>query len=120
LSGSEIKTEVHGYIEVSHGLNDEGDYIWQFAQLKKQRPFPNDLRFFYDQISKGLDPLFQKVKWTIYPPPSDWEIKVIAVKAHGVGKLWSFDEEEMSKPLPKLCKVLNDYLDKLPKPKRKI
>ena len=120
LAGSDVKTEQHGYVEVTHGLNGSGDYIWQFAQLKKQRPFPDDLRFFYDQISKGLDPLFQGIEWVMYPPPSDWEIKIISVKAKGVGKLWSFDEDEMGKPLPNICKILSDYLDTLPRPRRKL
>ena len=32
--------------------------------------------------------------------------------------VWSFDEDEMNKPLPEICKILNEYLDKMPRKRR--
>lgn len=113
LSGANVSKLEHRWVIVEYGLNENGDYIWHFSQHRRERPFPQNLDLFYRIIATHLNKVIPSdVTVRIYPPPSDWEIKVISIVAKEIGKRWNFDEEDMSKHLIPICDHMSDEIEK--------
>ena len=113
LAGQNIKKYTHRWVQVDHGLNEQGDYIWHISQHRRERPFPDNLNLFWKIIANHIDKVIpDDIKVKMDNPPSDWEIKVMSVRALGIGKNWNFDEDDMEKPLEAMCDHLSDEIDK--------
>jgi len=89
-----------GLVDMEHGKNRDGDYIWHFMPVDHRVKFPDDLTFIYSVLKGELDRIIPDGhRVDVYPPEKNWEIKVISVVARKIGKWWSFDSEDMKKPL---------------------
>lgn len=115
-SSVDLKTEKFGWTEIEHGLTDEGDYVWHFSNHHKHRRFPNDLttikRIIVTYLSKAIP---EDIKKLVIDPPSDWEKKVLTVKAFGFGKLWNYDvliDEANNKYIPKIGELISEEIEK--------
>lgn len=121
LAGQNIKKFEHRWVVVEHGLNEDGDYIWHVSQHRRERPFPEKLDLFWQIIANYLDKVIPgDVKVKMDKPPGDWEIKVLSVRALGIGKNWNFDEDDMSTPLEAMCDHLSNEIDKVNPRKRRL
>ena len=106
-------TEKFDLLEVEHGYNDEGDYIWHFANAHRSRPFPNDIEYVCRVIATYFDPHIPKgVDVDVFFPPADWEKKVLTVIGRKLGKKWNFDEEKINAELETIGKLLSETMSK--------
>ena len=101
-----------GWAEIQHGLNQDNDYVWHFSTHHPKRVFPPDFTIISRAIVTYLEKVIPNgVKRDFFPPPENWEKKVITVVARGLGDQWNFDEESMGKYLPKIAEYINEEID---------
>lgn len=109
----EPKVISNKYVSVSYGPNGEGDYIFNIEQLTMARPFPANLKHIYGFIIRHLDKILKIAdRREVLPPPSDWDFKLITVKAVKLDK-WNFEEDTLVKPIEDLIEEIAKYLDLL-------
>ena len=119
LSGSEVKVIDGKYSEISYGPNSDGDYAIHIAQTKKERPFPENLSDMHRLSIKYLDHILKLAdKREVYPPPADWDYKLITIVCKNLSNKWNFYEDDLEKALKELSKYVDIYLDMVT-PKRK-
>lgn len=114
-----FKRTEYKYVEVEAGLTDEGNYAWHFASFRREKPFPKDPVLFIRIIKTYLEPALpadSDVK--VMLSPGNWDKSVISVIVKGIGKQWNFNEEMINKPIPKICELMNEEIDRIT-PKRK-
>jgi hypothetical protein len=111
----EVIQEIKGdYTTISHGDNDAGDYIIHIIQTHLERPFPQDLTPIYSIIKKHLDPhLKMGDKVIVFPPPPEWEFKLITLKCKNIASKWNFYPESLKTPCEALVKELDEYLNEI-------
>lgn len=110
--------ENYNLLEVEHGLNDQGDYVWHFSNRHPARMFPQKLDAIVKIIKEKLSTVISdSTTVDVFFSPADWDKKIITVVARGVGKLWSFDEESMTKRLPEIGEEVSEFLNRI-HPKR--
>lgn len=108
----ELKAEKHGWVEVEHGETEDQDYVWHFSDHHAQRTIPEDQQKCIQIIATYLSKVIpEDIEVTCLPSPDGWEKKVISVKAHGMAKKWNFDEEEMTRYLPKICELISEEIE---------
>lgn len=106
----DLKTEKFGWTEVEHGLTADGDYVWHFSNHHRHRTFPQDLYKIKQIIVTYLSKLIpDTIQVICLDPPSDWDKKVITVKAKGFGKTFNFDAL-MSTLHDKNLKIIGDMI----------
>ena len=109
----EPKVIKNNYVAVTYGPNGEGDYIFNIEQLTMARPFPSNLKHIYGFMILHLDKILKIAdKREVLPPPSDWDFKLITIKAIKLDK-WNFDEDSLVKPIEDMIDDIAKYLDLL-------
>lgn len=102
----------HGYVDMEHGSNEDGDYIWHFMPSKMSRlGFPEDLKLVYQVLVTHLKKIIPAdVLVQVYPPEKMWEVKLITVAARKLKKHWTFEQEQMDKYLPIIGKAVTETM----------
>ena len=88
-------------VDMEHGTNSDGDYIWHFMPKHHSRAFPEDLSQVFQILVSYLGKIIpEAIKVDVYPPPKDWEVKLLTVVARKIKKNWTYDYDDMKKYLP--------------------
>jgi len=106
--------ESHGMVDMEHGSNTDGDYIWHFMPKHHSHKFPDDLSKIYQVLVTYLNKIIpEDVKVDVYPPLKDWEIKLVTVVARKIKKKWTYDYDDMKKYLPIICGKITELMVKV-------
>ena len=107
-----LKKEKIGYVELEHGLNDEGDYVWHFSPYHRAKPFPENVHILLRIIKTYLLKCIpSETTVDVYPPPSSWDKKVISVLARGLGKKWNFNERGVLTANKEICDHMTEVIN---------
>ncbi len=108
-----IIKESHGMVDIEHGANVDGDYIWHFMPKHHSKTFPEDLSKVYQVLVTYLNKIIpESIKVDVYPPPKDWEIRLLTVVARKIKKSWTYDYDDMKKYLPIIGTKLTELMVK--------
>lgn len=115
----DYKTEKFDLLEVEHGLDVDGNYVYHFTSWHKARPFPQDqtkvTQIIVSYLNKSIP---DSIEIDFYPSPDSWDKKVITVIARGVGKKWNYNEKNLIKTLPIIGELISSEINKI-NPRRK-
>ena len=85
---------------LKHGLKRKV-IIWHFMPKHHSRAFPEDLSQVFQILVSYLGKIIpEAIKVDVYPPPKDWEVKLLTVVARKIKKNWTYDYDDMKKYLP--------------------
>ena len=108
----EYKTEFFSLIAVEHGFDIEGNYIWHFSSKTDRRQLSSDNKYLGEVVYTFLHKHIPgDCQMEVFFPNKSYDIRVLTVKGHGLGKKWNFDEKKANSALPKICEMLSQKMD---------
>jgi hypothetical protein len=97
-------------IDVEHGYDVDGNYIWHISTNTEKRNIPESRPFLIDIINTYFKPRIPEGDVHVWFPNPEWDVKVLTIKGMDLGKKWNFDEDRINKVLPAVCKILEKNL----------
>lgn len=98
--------QVSGQIQIRHGW-DGDDYVWHIEPISRRKWKTSVERATYATIKTMSTTIPSDVFVKIFPPFSDWEIKVITFKAMKLRNCWNVSQTDLDRLNAKLFPVLN-------------
>jgi len=106
-----FNVEIYDLIRVEHGYDVHSNYIWHFSSKTDKRCLSSSNKFLGEVIYTYFHPYIPSdCEVEVFFPNQSFDIKILTVKGHGLGKKWNFDEKEVNEELPIVCKRLSDSL----------
>lgn len=108
----DFKIEYHDLIQVEHGYDVDSNYIWHFSSRTDKRCLPSNNKFLAEAVYTYLHKhIPSDCKVDVFFPNPSYDIKILTVKGHSLGKKWNFDENQIQEHFPELCKELCKRLE---------
>lgn len=103
------------WLEIEHGDNDKGGYVFHFSDHHQQRTLPKSdegMHRVYNIITNHLEKLFSGKDPEILAPPEGWEKKVISI----IVPNWnsedvSFDEDRVERALNSIGEEVSEIIE---------
>ena len=108
----DFKTKELSLIRVEYGFDVEGNYIWHFSSKTDRRQLSSDNKYLAEVVYTHFHShIPSDCKVEVFFPNHTFDIRILTVKGHNLGKKWSFDEDVINSTLPKVCELLSLKMD---------
>lgn len=107
-----FKKETFDLIEVEHGYDVDSNYIWHLCSKTPRRCLPSNNKFLGELVYTYLDPhIPSDCQVEVFFPNSNFDLKILTIKGHRLGKKWNFDDKKVNLVLPEMCGRLSEKLE---------